>query len=64
MKKIYKAPSTFSMDLHVTKMMMLNLSDQTIDSEHMGGFEQNAREDNNNTDDENNNRGSVWDNAW
>ena len=61
MKKIYIAPSTFSMDLHVTKMMMLNLSDQTIDSENMDGFEQNAREENFNT---NSNGGSIWDNAW
>ncbi len=62
MKKIYKAPSTFSMDLHVTKMMMLNLSDQTIDSENMDDFEQNAREEN--TDNDVNNRNSVWDNIW
>ena len=62
MKKIYKAPSTFSMDLHVTKMMMLNLSDQTIDSKNMDDFEQNAREEN--TDNDVNNRNSVWDNIW
>lgn len=63
MKKIYKAPSTFSMDLRVTKMMALSYTDQEINEGNLDDFDQNAREDNNNTDD-NNNRGSVWDNIW
>ncbi len=60
MKKIYTAPSTFSIELRTAKMMMLNLSDQKpIDSKNMDDFDQNAREEN-----IDNNRGSIWDNAW
>ena len=62
MKKIYKAPSTFSIELRATKMMALSYTEETIDSENISDFDQNAREEN--TDNDNNNRYSVWDNLW
>lgn len=62
MKKIYTAPSTFSVELRAAKMMAVSLvDDETISSENMGNYEFNAREENS---DNNNNRGSIWDNAW
>ena len=62
MKKIYTAPSTFSIELRATKMMALSLDkDKTIDSGNVGEYDQDAREDNFNT---NSNGGNIWDNAW
>lgn len=43
MKKIYIAPTTLCLGLHTTNMMALSLSDETVDSENMGGFEQNTK---------------------
>lgn len=60
MKKIYIAPSTFSIELRVAKMMAVSLdTDNTIDSGNVDDYEFNAREDNNNS-----NGGNIWDNAW
>ena len=61
MKKIYTAPSTFSIELRAAKMMAVSLvDDKTISPGNVDDYEFNAREDNN-TD---NNRGNIWDNAW
>ncbi len=59
MKKIYIAPSTFSIELRAVKMMALSYTDQEINEDNLDDFDQNAREDNNNS-----NGGNIWDNAW
>ena len=59
MKKIYIAPSAFSIELRATKMMALSYSDQEITDGNYNEYDQDAREDINN-----NNRYSIWDNAW
>lgn len=63
MKKIYIAPSTFSIELRATKMMALSLnndeSTEITKDNFESDFDQNAREEN-----IDNNRGSIWDNAW
>ena len=61
MKKIYIAPSTFSIELRATKMMALSYSDQEITEDNFSEYDQDAREDNFNT---NSNGGNIWDNAW